>query len=147
MAPRPYVLTSDAYMTDGLEPRSQAMPPKDFQPKNDETGAEDCRPEHCAQGHKRLIPPRREPGDQLLDEVQLVHDLGEVVAGLGGLAEGEALGVEIGHVACFALGTGRYVAHSCLMFGYRVSRRDLALRGKSSAAHSARPPAPCRAWR
>jgi hypothetical protein len=34
--------------------------------------------------------------------IQLVHDLGEVIASLGGLAEGEALGIEIGHVACFA---------------------------------------------
>jgi hypothetical protein len=34
--------------------------------------------------------------------------LREVVAGLGGLAEGEALGVEIGHVtACFGLAGDR----------------------------------------
>ena len=33
-----------------------------------------------------MIPARREAGDQFLNEVQLVHDLGEVVAGLGGLA-------------------------------------------------------------
>ena len=34
----------------------------------------------------------------LLHEIELVHDLGEVVAGLGGLAEGEAFGIEvIGH--------------------------------------------------
>ena len=42
------------------------------------------------QWHKRLIPSRRDAGDQVLHEVQLVHDLSEVVAGLGGLAEGEA---------------------------------------------------------
>jgi hypothetical protein len=29
-------------------------------------------------------------------------DLSEVVAGLGSLAEGEALGIKVGHVACFA---------------------------------------------
>ena len=95
MAPRPYVLTSDAYMTDGLEPRSQAMPPKGFQPKDDDGGAEDCRAEDYAQGHERLISMGRKPGDQLLDELQFVHDLREVVAGLGGLAEGEALGFEV----------------------------------------------------
>ena len=39
-----------------------------------------------------MIPARREAGDQFLNEVQLVHDLGEVVAGLGGLAEGERSG-------------------------------------------------------
>jgi len=93
MAPRPYVLTSDAYMTDGLEPRSQAMPPKDFQPKNDDGGAEDCRAEDYAQGHERLISMGRKPGDQLLDELQFVHDLREVVAGLGSFAKCEALGV------------------------------------------------------
>ena len=33
-----------------------------------------------------------------LQEIQLVHHLGEVIAGLGGLAEGEVLGIEvIGH--------------------------------------------------
>jgi hypothetical protein len=44
---------------------------------------------------KRLIPTCREPGDQLLNELQLVHHLREVVAGLGGLAKGEALGIEV----------------------------------------------------
>jgi hypothetical protein len=32
-----------------------------------------------------LIPARREPSQLLLNELQLVHDLFEVVAGLGGL--------------------------------------------------------------
>jgi hypothetical protein len=32
-----------------------------------------------------------------LYEIQLVHNLSEVVAGLGGLPEGEALGIEVGH--------------------------------------------------
>ena len=39
-----------------------------------------------------MIPARCDAGDQLLDEIQLVHHLGEVVAGLGGLAEGERSG-------------------------------------------------------
>lgn len=35
----------------------------------------------------------------LLHKIQLVHDLSEVIAGLGGLPEGKAVGVEvIGHV-------------------------------------------------
>jgi hypothetical protein len=53
-------------MTDGLELRSKAVSPKDFQSKDDERGAHDCRPEHCARGDKRLIPARRDAGDQLL---------------------------------------------------------------------------------
>ena len=85
--------------------RSEAMPPERFQPKNVESGAHDCRPEHYLLGDKRLIPARREAGDQFLNEVQLVHDLSEVVAGLGGLAESEALGIEVGHVACVGVGT------------------------------------------
>jgi hypothetical protein len=75
------------------------------QPKNDQRGAENGRPEHCPQGNKRLIPPRWKPGDQLLDEIQLDYHLGEVLAGLGGLPKGEALGIEvIGHVDCIAQG-------------------------------------------
>ena len=66
------------------------MPPEHLQPKDDERGAEGCRPEHYAKRGKRLIPARREASQQLLNEIELVHDLGEVVAGLGGLAEGEA---------------------------------------------------------
>ena len=49
-----------------------------------------------------MIPTRWDAGGQFLDKVQLVHHLGEVVASLGGLAGGEALWVEVGHVACFA---------------------------------------------
>jgi len=56
-------------------------------------------PKHYLQGDKRLIPARREPGQLLLHEIQLVHNLGEVIAGLGGLAEGEAFGIEVGHAA------------------------------------------------
>ena len=75
------------------------MPPEHLQPKDDERGAEGCRPEHYAKRGKRLIPARREPGQLLLHEIQLVHNLGEVIAGLGGLAEGEAFGIEVGHAA------------------------------------------------
>ena len=59
------------------------MPPEHFQPKDDERGAEGCRPEHYVKRGKRLIPARREASQQLLNKVQLVHDLSEVVAGLG----------------------------------------------------------------
>ena len=69
-APRPQVLSSGAYMTDGLELRSKAVTPDHFQPKNDERGAENGRPEHCPQGDKRLIPTCRDAVDQLLDETQ-----------------------------------------------------------------------------
>ena len=71
------------------------------------------RPEHYLQGDKRLIPARREPGQLLLHEIQLVHNLGEVIAGLGGLAEGEAFGVEvIGHAPSTNPGVvnGRFTA-------------------------------------
>ena len=85
-------------------PVLHVMPPEHFQPKNNERGAHDRRPEHYFQWHKCLIPARREPGDQFLHELQLVHHLGEIIAGLGSLSEGEALGIEIGHVDCIAVG-------------------------------------------
>src|SRR6516225_622587 len=75
------------------------MPPKDLQPKNNKRGGQDRTAKHYPKGSEGLIPARREPGQLLLDEIQLVHDLGEVIASLGGLAEGEALGVEVGHTA------------------------------------------------
>ena len=65
------------------------MSPKCLDPADHERGAQDCRPEHYAKRCKRLIAARREASQQLLNEVQLVHDLSEVVAGLGTLAEGE----------------------------------------------------------
>jgi len=46
-----------------------------------------------------LIPPCQKSGQMRLHEIQRVHDLSEVIAGLGGLAEGEAVGIEIGHAA------------------------------------------------
>jgi len=61
----------------------------------------------------RLILARRKPDDQLLDEIQLVHHLGEVVAGLGRLTEGEALGIKVtGHVRIINRGVvnGRFTA-------------------------------------
>jgi len=58
-----------------------------------------AEPKFVFRGDKSLIPARREPGHQFLHEIELVDHLGEVVAGLGGLPKGEALGVEvIGHV-------------------------------------------------
>jgi len=51
------------------------MPPKDFQPKNDESGAEDCRPEHYAKRCKRLIPAGREAGQLLLHQFEFLQHL------------------------------------------------------------------------
>ena len=68
------------------------MPPECFQPKDDERGGDDCRPEHYLQWDKRLIPAGREPGQLVLHELQLVHDLRDVVAGLRGLTEAKASG-------------------------------------------------------
>jgi len=82
---------------------SHAVPPEDLEPKDNERGAEDCRPDHCLHWDKHLIPARRNAGDQLFDEIRLVHDLRKVITRLGGLPKGEALEVEIGHVACFAV--------------------------------------------
>jgi hypothetical protein len=62
-------------------------------PADNECSADDCRPEHCAQGTKRLTPARWEVGELALHEIQLVHNLSEVVARLGSLTKGEALGV------------------------------------------------------
>ena len=45
--------------------------------------------------------------------IQLVHDLREVIAGLGGLAEGEAFGIEvIGHapITNLSVANGRFTA-------------------------------------
>ena len=92
------------------------MPPKDFEPADNERGAEDCRPEHYAKRGKRLIPARREASQLRLSELQLVHDLSEVVAGLGSLTKGEAVGIDLGHVACAAVGMQQTVAD------YRASR-------------------------
>jgi len=72
---------------------SQVVPPKDFQPKNDDRRAEDRRPEHYAKRCKCLIPSRGQAGDQLLNKIQLVHHLGEVIAGLGRLSKGELFGI------------------------------------------------------
>jgi hypothetical protein len=88
-------------MVDGLELHSKAVPPKCLDPADYKRGAEDCRPEHDAKGHQRLIPAGREAGELALHEFQLVHDLREIIAGLGGLPKGETLGIEvvIGHAS------------------------------------------------
>jgi hypothetical protein len=109
------------------------MPPERFQPKNDEHGAEDCRPEHYLQGDKRLIPTRREPGQLHFQKIQLVHDLREIIAGLGGLAEGEAVGIE---VACVAVGLPLLVAYCRLIPDYREWLRTLISRMKRHSRFS-----------
>ena len=38
---------------------SQAVPPEDLEPKDNESGTQDCRPEHYFLRDKRLIPARR----------------------------------------------------------------------------------------
>jgi hypothetical protein len=75
----------------------EAMPPERLEPKNDKPGGDDYRAENYAERGERLIPPCRRSGQLSLHEIQLVHDLSEVIA--GGLAEGEAVGIEIGHAA------------------------------------------------
>ena len=60
-----------------------------------------------------------------LYEIQLVHNLSEVVAGLGRLAEGEAFGVEVGHVACVAVALRLLVAYCRLIPDYREWPRTL----------------------
>jgi len=77
----------------------EAMPPERLEPKKDKPGGDDCRAENYAERGERLIPPCRKSGQLRLHEIQLVHDLSEVIAGLGGLAEGRAVGIEIGHAA------------------------------------------------
>ena len=77
----------------------EAMPPKRLESKNDKPGGDDCRAENHAERGERLIPTCRKSGQMRLHEIQLVHDLSEVIAGLGGLAEGEAVGIDIGHAA------------------------------------------------
>ena len=82
-------------------------------PKNDERRADDGRPEHYLQGNKGLIPAGREPGQLRLHELQLHHDLREVITGFGGLPEGEAFGIEvIGHapITNLSVANGRFTA-------------------------------------
>ena len=107
------------------------MPPERFQPKNDKRGANDCRPEHYLQGDERLILARGQPGQLLLYEIQFVHDLFKVVAGLGRLAEGEAFRVEvIGHVPItkFGVVNDRFTATP------QAERRHPRNRGSATSA-------------
>src|SRR6516164_10268615 len=97
-APRPQALSCDAYMADGLELHSEAVPPKCLEPEDNEGGGGDRTAEHYAKRGESLIPAPG-GGQLLLHKIQLVHYLSEVIAGLGGLPEGKAVGVEvIGHV-------------------------------------------------
>ena len=67
-------------------------------------------------GTKRLSPARGEPGQLCLHEIQLVHDLREVIPGLGGLTKGEVFGIEVGHTAL----TGSRLAITFLPGGRRA---------------------------
>ena len=42
-----------------------------------------------------MIPAGGEPGQLRLHEIELVHDLREVIAGLGSLAKGQPFGIEV----------------------------------------------------
>jgi hypothetical protein len=53
-----------------------------------------------------------------------------------GLAEGEAVGVEVGHVACIGVGMQLPVAFTCLMLGYRAPRFSPTLRTKRPSRFS-----------
>src|SRR6516225_1915308 len=61
-------LSSEAYMTDGLELRSKVVTPEHFQPEDDDRGAEDCPPEHHLRGRSLRVgmrartPARPSPG-------------------------------------------------------------------------------------
>ena len=81
----------------------EAMPPERPEPKKDKPGGDDCRTQNYAERSERLIPPCQKSGQMRLHEIQRVHDLSEVIAGLGGLAEGEAVGIEIGHAAMLSV--------------------------------------------
>ena len=50
-----------------------------------------------------MIPARWKRCQLCLNELQLVHNLRKIVAGLGGLAETEAVGIDLGHVVCAAV--------------------------------------------
>ena len=91
-----------------------------LEPQNDERGADDSRSEHYFRRDKRLIPAHREPGQLRLHKIRLVHDLREIIAGLDGLTESEAVGIEVGRVACIAAGVA--TANSILFINTRLPR-------------------------
>ena len=55
-----------------------------------------------------------------LHKIRLVHDLREVIAGLDGLTESEAVGIEVGRVACIAAGVA--TTNSVLFINTRLPR-------------------------
>jgi len=55
-----------------------------------------------------------------LHKIRLVHDLREVIAGLDGLTEREAVGIEVGRVACIAAGVA--TTNSVLFINTRLPR-------------------------
>jgi hypothetical protein len=110
------------------------VPPKCLEPEDDEGGGGDRTAEHYAKRSESLIPVPG-GGQLLLHKIQLVHDLSEVIAGLGGLPEGKAVGVEvIGHVT--------YTSTCLVNIALRPAPGASSQRIYSRAGEGAAPPAP-----
>jgi hypothetical protein len=99
---------------------SEAMPPKRFEPQNDDRGGGDGRAEDYAKQGKGKFLACRQAGQLRLDEVEFLHHLRVIFPNGIGLAKGEAVGIKVAHVACVADGVQQPVAHACLMLGYRA---------------------------
>jgi hypothetical protein len=56
-----------------------------------------------AKRRERLIPARREPSQLLINEIEFFHHLRIGFSRLIGLTKGEAVGIEVIHVACLGL--------------------------------------------
>jgi hypothetical protein len=134
MGGQPHLVSSSATTTATRQPSSS---PQSECPQNvsnqrmTSTAPRTADPNIIFRGDKRLIPTRREPGQLHFQKIQLVHDLREIIAGLGGLAEGEAVGIE---VACVAVGLPLLVAYCRLIPDYREWLRTLISRMKSIRA-------------
>src|SRR6516164_3500644 len=96
------------------------MAPKAFEPKNGERGRDDCCPEHDAKLGERLIPARREPDQQLSKKFDFLHHLRDRFAQGIDLTKGEAVGIDLGHIAYAAVGMRRKVAYCWLIPDYRA---------------------------
>jgi len=92
------------------------MTPKGFEPKDDKSRREDCCPDHDAKRGERLLLACRKPGQVLLNKVEFLHHLREGFAQGIDLTKGEVGGIDLGQVACAAVGMRRTVAD------YRASR-------------------------
>jgi hypothetical protein len=79
------------------------MPPKRLEPEYDDRGRGESGGEHDAKRCESQIPARRKPRQLLLNQVEFLHYLRVGFSGLIGLTEGEAVGFEVGHVACIGL--------------------------------------------